>query len=60
MKKILKKLFGGITLTWPRLIIFAIIMGVYTAVMAMFVPDGNSFHDIYFSGRFYWLVYQKR
>lgn len=46
MKKVLKKLFGGITLTWPRLIIFAIIMGVYTAFMAMFVPDGNSFHDI--------------
>ncbi|MBR3177834.1 hypothetical protein IKF27_03500 [Candidatus Saccharibacteria bacterium] len=46
MKKILKKLFGDIALTWPRLIIFAIIMGVYTAIMAMFVPDGNSFHDI--------------
>ena len=46
MEKILNKLFGGINLTWPRLIIFAIIMGVYTALMAMLVPDGNSFHDI--------------
>ena len=46
MKKVLEKLFGGITLTWPRLVIFAIIMGVYTAFMAMLVPDGNSFHDI--------------
>lgn len=46
MKKILEKLFGGMTLTWPGLIIFAIIMGIYTALMAVLVPDGNSFHDI--------------
>lgn len=46
MKKILERLFGGMTLTWPGLIIFAIIMGIYTALMAMLVPDGNSFHDI--------------
>lgn len=46
MKKIFEKLFGGINLTWPGLIVFAIIMGVYTALMAMLVPDGNSFHDI--------------
>lgn len=46
MKKFLQKLFGGINLTWPKLIIFAIIMGIYTALMAMLVPDGNSFHDI--------------
>lgn len=46
MKEKLKKLFGELELTWPRLIIFSLIMGVYTALMAMFVPDGNSFHDI--------------
>ena len=46
MKKHLQKLFGGLDITWPKLIIFAIIMGIYTALMAMFVPDGNSFHDI--------------
>ena len=46
MKKFLQKLFGGINLTWPKLIIFAVIMGIYTALMAMLVPDGNSFHDI--------------
>ena len=46
MKKILKKLFGGLNITWPKLIIFSIIMGIYTALMAMCVPDGNSFHDI--------------
>ena len=46
MKKFLKKVFGGLKITWPKLIIFAIIMGVYTALMAMLVPDGNSFHDI--------------
>ena len=46
MKKFLKKLFGGLNFTWPRLIIFAILMSIYTALMAMLVPDGNSFHDI--------------
>ena len=42
----MKKLFGGLNITWSRLIIFAIAMGVYTALMAMLTPDGNSFHDI--------------
>lgn len=31
----MKKLFGGINLTWPKLIIFAILAGVYTALMAI-------------------------
>lgn len=46
MKKLLKKIFTGLNITWPKLIIFAIVMGLYTALMAMLVPDGNSFHDI--------------
>lgn len=46
MKKVFKKIFGGLNLTWPKLIIFSIIMGIYAALMAMLVPDGNSFHDI--------------
>ena len=31
----IKKIFGGIELTWKKLIIFAIIAGAYTAIMAM-------------------------
>lgn len=46
MKKVFRKIFGGLNITWPKLIIFAVIMGLYTALMAMLVPDGNSFHDI--------------
>ena len=46
MKRVFKKIFGGLNITWPKLIIFAILMGLYTALMAMLVPDGNSFHDI--------------
>ena len=46
MKKIVNKLFNGLNITWPKLVLFSIIMGVYTAIMAMCVPDGNSFHDI--------------
>ena len=46
MKKFFKKTFGGLEMTWKTVIIFAIVMGGYTALMAMLVPDGNSFHDI--------------
>ena len=31
----MKKLFGGVDLTWKKLIILAIIMGVYTALVAI-------------------------
>ncbi len=34
----MKKLFGGINLTWKKLILLAVVAGVYTAVMAI-IPD---------------------
>lgn len=46
MKKLLHKIFGDLKITWPVVIIMAVCLGVYTALMAAFVPDGNSFHDI--------------
>ncbi len=47
MTKAIKKLFGGINLTWPKLIIFAVLAGVYTAIMAL-IPalHYTSFHTI--------------
>lgn len=42
----IKKLFGEINMTWKKVIIYAIAAGVYTALMAMLVPDWCSFHDI--------------
>ena len=43
----IKKLFGGIDLNWKKLIIFAIMAGVYTAVMAILpVTNNTSFEDI--------------
>nr|MCR5624683.1 hypothetical protein [Lachnospiraceae bacterium] len=36
MTKAFKKLFGGIDLTWPKVIIGAILAGVITAVFAIF------------------------
>ena len=46
MEKI-KKIFGGINLTWTKLITFAVIVAVYTALMAL-IPalKDTSFHDI--------------
>ena len=38
MKKTIKKLFGGINLTWPKLITAAVIAGVFTAVIAL-IPN---------------------
>ena len=43
----LKKIFGGINLNWKKLIIFAIIAGVYTAIMAMLpIVKNTSFSDL--------------
>ena len=46
MKDMLKKLFGGIKMTWPRLILFAVISGIITALIAMLVPDGYSIKQV--------------
>ena len=44
---ILKKLFGGIDLTWKKLVLFAVLAGVYTAIMAMIpITSNTSFRDI--------------
>ena len=43
----MKKIFGGINLTWKKLIIFAIIAAVYTATMAIIpITKDTSFRDI--------------
>ena len=53
----MKKLFGGINLTWKKLIIFAIIAGTYTAIMALLpITKDTSFRDIaiYFE---WWILF---
>ena len=51
----LKKLFGGIDLTWKKLIIFALIAAVYTATMAIIpITRDTSFRDI--AGTFEWWI----
>ena len=42
----LGKLFGGLKMTWPRLIVFAVVSGVVTALIALLVPEGNSVRQI--------------
>lgn len=43
----LKKVFGDVDLTWKKIIIFAIIAGIYTAIMAMVpIAKDTSFSDI--------------
>ena len=43
----MKKIFGGIDLTWKKLIIFAIITAIYTATMAILpITADTSFRDI--------------
>ena len=43
----MKKVFGGINLTWPKIIIMAIIVGIYTAIMAMLpIAKDTSFSDL--------------
>ena len=43
---ILNKIFGELNMSWPVVIAMSIALGIYTALMALFVPEGNSFHDI--------------
>ena len=42
----LKKVFGQIEMKWWKVIVFAIIMGIYTGVIAIFVPEDNWVRDI--------------
>ncbi len=43
----IKKLFGGIDLTWKKVIVLAILAGVYTALMSLLpVTNDTSFEDI--------------
>jgi hypothetical protein len=43
----MKKIFGNINLTWPKLILFAVIAGVYTAAMALLpIAKNTSFADL--------------
>jgi hypothetical protein len=43
----MKKIFGSINLTWLKVIIMAIIMGIYTAIMAMLpIAKDTSFSDL--------------
>ena len=42
----IRKIFGGIKMTWPRLILFAVISGLITGLVALLVPEGNSFRQI--------------
>jgi len=42
----IQKIFGGIKMTWPRLILFAVISGLITGLVALLVPEGNSFRMI--------------
>lgn len=43
----MKKLFGGINLTWPKVIIMAIVIGLYTGLMAWLpIARHTSFSDL--------------
>ena len=45
--KILRKLFGGIEMTWPRIIVSAVVIAVYTALMLLLpCTENTSFRDI--------------
>lgn len=53
----MKKLFGGLNITWPKLIVFAVLCGVYTGVVAA-IPAlrDTSFQDICISFE-WWILF---
>jgi len=53
----MKKLFGEINLTWKKIIIFAILCGVYTGIMAILsITKDTSFRDISISFE-WWILF---
>ena len=51
----MKKLFGGLNITWPKLIIFSVLIGIYVGAIAVIpVFKDTSFRDI--SITFEWWV----
>ena len=53
----MKKLFGGLDISWGKLIIFAVICGVYTGIMAMLpATEETSFRDIAISFE-WWILF---
>lgn len=57
MWKMLKKLFGGIDLSWKKLILFAVVIGVYAGVMfSLPFTLNTSFADIGFQYE-WWILF---
>ena len=53
----MKKLFGGINMTWKKVILFAVICGVYTGVMTLIpATKDTSFRDISISFE-WWILF---
>ena len=53
----MKKLFGGYNLTWPKVIILAIVIGLYAGLMAWLpITRDTSFRDIAISFEVWILV----
>ncbi len=55
--KMIKKLFGGLKMSWVHVIVFAVVAGVWTAAMNMIpITEGTSFRDIAVSYE-WWLIF---
>ena len=53
----MKKLFGGLNITWKRLIIFAVFIGIYTGIMPLIpATRDTSFRDIAISFE-WWILF---
>ena len=46
IENIAVKLFRGLDMSWKKVFLFALGAAVYTALMALLVPQTSSFHDI--------------
>ena len=51
----MNKIFGGIRMTWFRLILHAVISGIVTGLIALWVPEGNSSRLADLEGNEYYL-----
>lgn len=52
-----KKLFGGISMGWPAVVVFALVAGAYTGfVGSLPITEGTSFRDIAISHE-WWIIF---
>ncbi len=53
------KIFGGIRMTWKRLILFAVVSGIITGLIALLTPGNRNVKNLEYTGLLTTLSYNQ-